>query len=82
MKARIIQIGNSRGVRIPKILLDQTRMTADVLIEAVAGGIMIRPARSPRDGWEESFRSMAARGDDRLLDETGPTAFDEVEWEW
>jgi antitoxin MazE len=82
MKGRIIQIGNSRGVRIPKALLEQTRMTADVQIEAEAGEIVIRPARSPREGWDESFRSMAARGDDRLLDEARPTAFDEEEWEW
>lgn len=82
MKARIIQIGNSRGVRIPKVLLEQTQMTSDVQIEAEAGEIVIRPARSPREGWDESFRKMAARGDDRLLDESRPTAFDEEEWEW
>jgi len=79
MKDRIAQTGKSRGVRIPKELLDQTRTTADGEIEAVAGGIVIRPARSPREGWEESFRSMAARGDDRLLDEDWPTYFDEEE---
>ncbi|MEA2165001.1 MAG: antitoxin MazE [Thermoanaerobaculia bacterium] len=82
MKARIIQIGNSRGVRIPKALLEQTGMPADVQIEAEAGGIVIRPARSPREGWEEGFRSMAARGDDRLLDKPRPTSFDDEEWEW
>jgi antitoxin MazE len=66
----------------PKILLDQTRMTADVAIEAEAGEIVIRPARSPREGWDKSFRSMAARGDDRLLDEAMPASFDDEEWEW
>ncbi len=80
MKSRLIRIGNSRGVRIPKALLEQTRMTADVQIEAEAGRIVIRPARSPREGWDESFRRMAARGDDRLLDETGTTEFDDEEW--
>jgi hypothetical protein len=57
-------------------------MTADIQIEAEAGKIVIRPARSPRAGWDESFRSMVARGDDRLFDETSLTEFDEGEWTW
>ncbi len=82
MRARIVQIGNSRGTRIPKEFLEQTRMNGDVQIEAEAGRIVIRPARSPREGWDESFRNMAARGDDRLLDETSSTEFDERAWTW
>lgn len=82
MKARIIQIGNSRGVRIPKALLEQTHLTEDVQIEAQAGEIVIRSARPPRGGWEEGFRRMAKSGDDQLLDEARRTSFDDVEWEW
>ncbi|MGD0896914.1 MAG: hypothetical protein ABR915_03700 [Thermoguttaceae bacterium] len=44
--------------------------------------IVIRPARRPRQGWEERFRDMAASGDDRLLDETVPTRWDKDEWQW
>ena len=36
----------------------------------------------PRQGWAEAFRQMAERGDDRLLDEPTPTAWDEEEWDW
>jgi antitoxin MazE len=75
MKARIIRIGNSRGVRIPKALLEQTHMTEDVQIEAQAGEIVIRSARPPRGGWEEGFRRMAQSGDDQLLDDARPTSF-------
>jgi len=82
MKARIIQIGNSRGVRIPKALLEQTGLTEDVQIVAQADEIIIRSARPPRAGWEDGFRRMAERGDDRLLDKPRPTLFDETEWEW
>ena len=82
MKARIIWIGNSRGVRIPKSLLEQTHLTEEVRIEARNDEIVIRPARSPREGWEEAFRAMAKRGDDQLLDDPRPTSFDESEWEW
>jgi hypothetical protein len=44
-----------------------------------------RAARTPpgmRYGWDESFRSMAEKGDDALLDDSVPTDWDEVEWEW
>jgi antitoxin MazE len=82
MKARLIQIGNSRGIRIPKALLEQTHLTEDVHIEAQAGEIVIRSARLPRGDWEEAFLGMAQRGDDQLLDEARRTAFDETEWEW
>jgi antitoxin MazE len=40
------------------------------------------PKSHPREGWEDAFVAMAARGDDRLLDEETPTDWDETEWEW
>jgi antitoxin MazE len=84
MKARIVKIGNSHGVRIPRLMLHQTGLGEDVELEAQADKIIIRSARKPREGWEEQFRAMAERGDDRLL---GPeahslTQWDEDEWEW
>lgn len=42
----------------------------------------VHTARKPREGWEEAFREMAERGDDRLIDDPTPTAFDAEEWEW
>jgi hypothetical protein len=42
---------------------------------------VIRSTR-PREGWEESFRRMAERGDDRMLDDTEPTSFDDEDWDW
>jgi len=67
MKARIIQIGNSRGVRIPKRLLEKAQLTEDVQLEARLGEIVIRSAL-PRADWEVRFRLMAERGKDELLD--------------
>ena len=56
----------------------------EVELEAQAGQIILRPARSPRQGWDEAFRAMSQHGDDRLLD--GETAslsqWDETEWQW
>ena len=82
MKARIIQMGNSRGIRIPKPLREQSRLAGEVRIEARENEIVISPSRLPRQGWEEAFRDMTEQRDDRLLDEPRPTAFDETEWEW
>jgi antitoxin MazE len=82
MKARIIQIGNARGVRIPKALLEQAHLSEDVLIEAQADAIVIRSARNPRAGWEAAFRRMERHADDELPDEASDTSFDEAEWEW
>lgn len=84
MKARIIQIGNSRGIRLPKAMLEQAQLTEEVQIEAEPNQIVIRSAHVPREGWENAFRRMAERGDDAELmeDPASLTAFDEVEWKW
>jgi len=83
MKTRIIQIGNSQGVRIPKILLEQSGLSDEVDLKMNNGEIVIKPAKKNRAGWEEAFRKMAEKGDDRLLDaETLSTqsSWDDEEW--
>jgi antitoxin MazE len=84
LKARIVKIGNSQGIRIPKVLREQIGLGEDVSLEIQGNQIVIRPARSPRQGWEEQFRAMAKHGDDRLLDADllSPTSWDAHEWEW
>jgi antitoxin MazE len=84
MKTRIVRIGNSRGIRIPKPLLEQTGLRGEVEITARDNSLVIRPASKPRAGWAEAFQEMARRGDDALLDEASPTlsSWDEDEWEW
>jgi antitoxin MazE len=82
MKAKIIRIGNSQGIRIPKPLLEQTGLSEDVELEVRADEIVIRPARSPRAGWAAAFEKMATAGDDILLEEVTETEWDREEWEW
>jgi antitoxin MazE len=84
MKTRIIKIGNSQGIRIPKVLLEQSGLGEEVELEVQDAQIVIRPTERPRQGWDEAFRSMAEHADDRLLDEdvTGQTRWDEDEWQW
>jgi antitoxin MazE len=83
-KARIIRIGNSQGIRIPKLMLEQLGFGKDVELESQADQLIIRAARHPRYGWDEQFRAMAERGDDKLLDADAPslTSWDDKEWEW
>lgn len=83
-KTRIVKIGNSRGIRIPKLVLDQLKLGDEVELAVEQGQLVIRPLRHPRAGWEEQFGRMAEHADDRLLDQgtIGPTEWDQDEWEW
>jgi antitoxin MazE len=81
-KAHVVRIGNSRGIRIPKVLLEQLEIGDEVEMSVRRGGLTIRPARRPREGWADAFRQMAARDDDRLLDQPAPTKWQAKEWEW
>ena len=82
MKARIVRVGNSRGIRLPKPLLDQAGLAEEVELHAEPGRIVIESVARPRAGWAEAAKAMAARGDDALLDTETSTAFDAEEWEW
>jgi antitoxin MazE len=82
MKTRIVRIGNSQGVRIPKPLLQRTGLRDEVEIEAEGHQIVIRPAAGPRAGWAEKFQAMARAGDDGLLDPELSSRWDETEWQW
>jgi antitoxin MazE len=80
MKAQIIQIGNSQGIRIPKVLLEESRISGEVDIELHADGILIRNAQKPRAGWEDAFK--AGEDEDELnVNIPGPD-FDKKEWQW
>lgn len=83
VKTRIIQIGNSQGIRIPQPLLEQSGIKGEVELEILDRKIIIHAAANPRDGWEEAFAKMAENGDDALLDpDIIESAWDDEEWEW
>jgi antitoxin MazE len=85
MKTRIVRIGNSQGVRIPKPLIEQAGLGGEVEITVHDGSLVIKPvAKAPRDGWAAAFEEMARFGDDAPIDEGTPTltSWDEDEWEW
>ena len=85
MKARIVRIGNSQGIRIPKPLLKETGLAGEVEIHARNSTLVIAPVKKkPRAGWAAACREMSKRDDDKLLDPElmSATTFDEEEWEW
>jgi len=82
MKARIVRVGNSRGVRLPKPLLEEAGLLDEVEIRAEPGRIVIESATRPRAGWADAAREMAVQGEDGLIDEPTPTRFDAEEWTW
>jgi antitoxin MazE len=82
MKARIVRIGNSQGVRLPRPLLETAGLGEDVVLRATPGRIVIEAARAPRAGWADAAEAMHAAGDDVLLDAPAATRFDREEWEW
>lgn len=82
MKTRLVRIGNSRGVRIPKPLLEEAGLPEEVELRARRGSIVILPGAGSRSGWAEAAQRLRARGEDGLLDAPTSTRFDEEEWTW
>ena len=84
MKLKIVAIGNSRGVRLPKSLLEQAGIEGDVEVEVDGNTLILRSKKKgPRQGWEKAFQVMSEQGDDELLDSKSmASAWDQEEWEW
>ena len=82
MKSKLVRIGNSRGVRLPKPLIEQAGLADQVELRVREGAIIISPANGPRDGWAEAAKQLRERQEDRLVDDLTPTRFDDDEWRW
>jgi antitoxin MazE len=83
VKTRIIKIGNSQGIRIPKPVLEQLGFGEEVELEILADQLIVRLPHIPRQNWDDHFKKMAQAGDDQGLDEPiSLTAWDKQEWEW
>jgi antitoxin MazE len=82
IEGRVTKIGNSQGIRIPKLLLEQSGIQEHVKIEVRDNQIIITAATRARDGWAAAFAQIANNQDDKLLDEVTATTWDGQEWEW
>ena len=85
MKTKIVKIGNSRGVRIPKSFIDESGLKSEVELEVNNGKIIIKPISKARESWDSAFQKMSQNKDDILLDSQdlyGQSSWDDEEWEW
>ena len=83
IKTRLVKIGNSQGLRIPKLVLDQLNLSSDVELEVQDDHLIVRSSARPRADWADRFREMAERSDDQLLDADAlPTEWETTEWQW
>lgn len=85
MKTKLIRIGNSQGVRIPKPLIEESGLSEEIEMILRDNEIILRSAEEIRENWDEAFEEMAQKGDDLLLDQKDikePSKWDETEWTW
>lgn len=67
MDVSVIPIGNSKGIRLTKTLLDKYNITDTVELVLEKEYIIIKPKTAARTGWEKSFKKMHDNGDDKLF---------------
>lgn len=82
MKTRLVRIGNSRGIRLSKPLIEEAGFKDEVEVTLRDGALVITRAEHPRAGWEAAVSLLLERRDDYVFEEPATTRFDEEEWEW
>jgi antitoxin MazE len=84
MKTNLIQIGNSKGIRIPKSLIEQYQLSGEIELIPSRTGLLITASSKPRDGWEEVFKNSAAgqQDSDGSAWRSVSNKFDNEEWSW
>ncbi len=85
MITKVVKIGNSRGIRIPKSIIDQSGIKNEVELEVKDDKIIIKSLSEVRKNWNLAFQKMSENNDDLLLDEntlTDQSSWDKEEWTW
>jgi antitoxin MazE len=82
MKTQIIKIGNSKGIRIPKPLLEQSHLDGEVELEVRDDGLLIKPAKKPRFNWDKAFREMSENDEDEMILDDSANKFEREKWQW
>jgi len=67
MEIPIIKIGNSKGIRLAKNILERYEFTDKVELVFKEGFLIIQPVKKVREGWDDAFKEMSKNGDDELL---------------
>ncbi|MGE0726206.1 MAG: AbrB/MazE/SpoVT family DNA-binding domain-containing protein [Alphaproteobacteria bacterium] len=83
MRARLVRIGRSRAVRLPKAMIDQCGLGDEVEVNVDRGTVVISPVRRPREGWDTAFAAANRRSKDPVaLPDHLDTGWDEHSWKW
>ncbi|HVH10225.1 MAG TPA: AbrB/MazE/SpoVT family DNA-binding domain-containing protein [Gemmatimonadales bacterium] len=82
IRTRPIRIGNSRGIRLPKPVIEEAGLSDEVEPRVRPGAVVIQPAAGPRTGWAEAARRLRERGGGELLEAVTRSRFDEQELRW
>jgi len=82
MRTRLIRIGNSLGVRLPKSLIAEAGLSDEVEMHVRDGAIILQRAPKTRSGWEGAAEEIRERDEDLLLDFPTSSLVDEKKWEW
>ena len=83
--AHIIKIGNSQGIRIPKVLIEQAHLEGKNLnFQVIKDGLLVSPSKQPRAGWIEAIETSLKNEDREPIDKEWLEAplVSESEWEW
>lgn len=81
-KTHLVRIGNSRGVRLPKVLIEQAGLEDEVELEVRGSTIVIGARSGVRRGWADAARRLHEDGLDDLVGPSTATSFDDEEWKW
>lgn len=85
MKTKLIRIGNSQGVRIPKPVIEEIGLSDEIEMILKDNQIILRSSEESRKGWDHAFEKITENHDDGLLDKEEieqPSQWDETEWTW
>jgi antitoxin MazE len=82
MKTKIVRIGNSRGVRIPKPMLEEAGLGDEIELRLTDSGLVLEPLARPRVGWSDAARDLASSQGKVDADPFVANDFDDTDWEW
>lgn len=82
MRTKLIKIGNSKGVRLSRTLIEQYDLKENIVLEPTDNGILISSGKASRLGWEEQFKTAAKKSDKTNPWQHISNKFDEEEWTW
>jgi len=82
MKARLVRIGGSRGLLLPRAFIEKAGIKDEVEVTLREGALVVKSTEHPRAGWEAAVNLLLERGEDHVIEETPVLRFDDRAWKW